>query len=52
MEDTPSEVLNAFMEGLNSVFQATKRRARGYRSSTYLITMLYLVAGKLRLPQF
>jgi len=43
---------NAFMEGLNSVFQATKRRARGYRSSTYLITMLYLVAGKLRLPQF
>ena len=41
---------NAFMEGLNSVFQATKRKARGYRSSEYLITMLYLVAGKLRLP--
>ena len=43
---------NAFMEGLNSVFSATKRRARGYRSSTHLITMLYFVAGKLRLPQF
>ena len=43
---------NAFMEGLNSVFSATKRKARGYRSSTYLITMLYFVAGKLRLPQF
>jgi transposase len=43
---------NAFMEGLNSLFQATKRRARGYRSSEYLITMLYLVAGKLRLPHF
>jgi transposase len=43
---------NAFMEGLNSVFSGTKRRARGYRSSTHLIAMLYFVAGKLRLPQF
>ena len=42
---------NAFMEGLNSVFSGTKRRARGYRSSTHLITMLYFLAGKLRLPQ-
>ncbi|MGP8198144.1 MAG: hypothetical protein ACLQU4_01420 [Limisphaerales bacterium] len=39
------------MEGLNSVFSATKRKARGYRSGPYLITMLYFVAGKLRLPQ-
>lgn len=45
-------VTNAFMEGLNSVFSATKRKARGYRSTTHLITMLYFVAGKLRLPQF
>ena len=45
-------VTNAFMEGLNSVFSATKRKARGYRSSVYLITMLYFVAGKLRLPHF
>jgi transposase len=45
-------VTNAFMEGLNSVFSATKRKARGYRSSTHLITMLYFVAGKLRFPQF
>jgi transposase len=44
-------VTNAFLEGLNSVFSATKRKARGYRSTTHLITMLYLVAGKLRLPQ-
>ena len=43
---------NAFMEGLNSVFSATKRKARGYRSPTHLITMLSFVAGKLRLPQF
>ena len=40
----------AFMEGLNSVFQATKRKARGYRNCVYMITMLYFVAGKLRLP--
>jgi transposase len=41
---------NAFMEALMSVFSATKRKARGYRSTTNLITMLYFVAGKLRLP--
>jgi transposase len=46
-----SGVTNAFMEGLNSVFSGTQRRARGYRSTTHLITMLYFVAGKLRLPQ-
>jgi len=45
-------VTNAFMEGLNSVFSATKRKARGYRSTVYLTTVLYFVAGKLRLPQF
>ena len=41
---------NAFMEGLNSVFSAVKRKARGYRSPVYQITVLYFVAGKLRLP--
>ena len=41
---------NGFMEGLNSVFSAVKRKARGYRSPRYLIAMLYFVAGKLRLP--
>ena len=40
----------AFMEGLNSVFSAVKRKARGYRSSAYMITMLYFVDGKLRIP--
>ena len=44
------KITNAFMEGLNSVFSATKRRARGYSSSEYLIAMLYLVAGKLKIP--
>jgi len=41
---------NAFMEALMSVFSATKRKARGYRSTPNLITMLYFVAGGLRLP--
>jgi len=44
------KITNAFMEGLNSVFSATKRRARGYRSSVHLIAVLYLIAGKLRIP--
>jgi len=45
-----SGLTTAFMEGLNSLFSATKRKARGFRSSRYLITMLYFVAGKLRIP--
>ncbi len=40
----------AFMEGLNSLFSATKRKARGYKSTQYLKTMLYFVAGKLNIP--
>ena len=41
---------NAFLEGLNSVFSAVKRKARGFRSTDTLITMLYFPAGKLDLP--
>ncbi len=41
---------NAFMKGRNSVFSAVKRRGRGFRSFEYLRTLLYLVAGNLRLP--
>ena len=40
----------AYMEGLNSLFSATKRKARGYRNPVYMITMLYFVAGKLTRP--
>ena len=40
----------AFMEGLNSLFSAVKRKALRYRSVEYIITMLYFVAGKLILP--
>lgn len=39
-----------FLEGLNSVFGAVRRKARGYRNSEYMIAMLYFVAGKLHFP--
>ena len=38
------------LEGLNSLFSATKRKARGYRTTKNLLAMLYFVAGKLRIP--
>ncbi len=40
----------AFLEGLNSLFSATQRKARGYRTSEYQVAMLYFVAGKLEIP--
>ena len=40
----------AFMEGINSLFSAVKRKARGYRSVGYRTTVLYFVAGKLTVP--
>jgi transposase len=43
-------ITTAFMEGLNSVFSAVKRKARGYRSVGNLITMLYFHAARLLLP--
>lgn len=42
----------AFLEGLNSLFSATKRKARGYRTTKNLLTMLYFVAGKLTIPTY
>jgi transposase len=42
----------AFLEGLNSFFPATKRKARGYRSTEYHIAMLYFVAGKLEIHHY
>lgn len=42
-----SRITNGVLEGINSLIQATKTRARGYRSIRNLITMVYLIAGKL-----
>ena len=39
----------AVMEGINSLIQAAKAKARGYRTDRYLIAMIYLLAGKLDL---
>ena len=36
---------NARLEGLNSIFQAARARARGYRSQRTFITMIYLLAA-------
>ena len=44
-------ITNAFMEGLNSVFSAVKRRARCFRTVRNIVAMLYFVAGKLPQPK-
>ena len=42
-----TRISNGVLEGINSLVQAAKRRARGYRTKTNLIAMTYLIAGKL-----
>jgi transposase len=44
-----SGLTNAILEGLNSLIQAAKARARGYRTSKNLKIMVYLIAGKMGL---
>lgn len=44
-----SRISNGILEGINSLIQAAKAKARGYRSTRNLITMAYLIAGKLDL---
>ncbi len=36
---------NARIEGLNSLFQAARAWARGYRNTATFITMIYLIAA-------
>ena len=36
---------NARLEGLNSLFQSAKAKARGYRNETTFITMIYLIGA-------
>ena len=40
-----STYTNARMEGLNSLFQAARARARGYRNDQTFITMIYMIAS-------
>ena len=47
-----SGIANGLIEGINSLIQAAKAKARGYRSTRNLKAIVYLLAGKLdlRLP--
>jgi transposase len=44
-----SKINNGILEGINSLVQAAKAKARGYRSTRNLTAMIYLIAGKLDL---
>lgn len=45
-----SHLSNGLLEGINSLVQAAKARARGYRNKNKMITIVYLTAAKLPLP--
>lgn len=42
-------ITNAACEGINSMIQAAKRKARGFNTFKGFASMIYLVAGKLEL---
>lgn len=44
-----SRITNAICEGINSMIQAAKRKARGFHTFEGFSSMIYLVAGKLDL---
>ena len=44
-----SKISNGLIEGINSLVQAAKAKARGYRNSETLKAVTYLIAGKLDL---
>lgn len=44
-----SRIANGLIEGINSLVQAAKAKARGYRTLRNLMAITYLVAGKLDL---
>ena len=39
---------NGILEGINSLIQAAKAKARSYLTARNIIAMAYLIAGKLR----
>jgi transposase len=44
-----SRMTNAIVEGINTMIQSIKRRAKGYRNINNFITMIYLKCGKLKI---
>jgi len=43
-----SSLTSGFLEGINSLIQSAKTRARGYRNPDNLIAIAYIIAGKLK----
>ena len=44
---TQTRQTNGFIEALNGLFQAAKRKARGYTHFATMRAVLFLIAGKL-----
>ena len=44
-----TKLTNAICEGINSMIQAAKRKARGYHTFAGFSSMIYLIAGKFQL---
>jgi len=44
-----SKIANGLIEGINSLVQAAKAKARGYRSLRNLMAIIYLITGKIDL---
>jgi transposase len=44
---TTSRQTNGFLEAINGLFQAAKRRARGFTRLSTIRTVIFLIAGKL-----
>lgn len=44
---TKTKISNGVLEGINSLVQAARNKARGYRTSKYFINIIYLIVGKL-----
>ena len=42
-----SKISNGILEGFNSIFQAAKAKARGYKNTETIKTVIYLLTAKL-----
>ena len=42
-----SKISNGILEGFNSIFQAAKAKARGYKNNETIKTVIYLLTAKL-----
>ena len=49
---TQTHQTNGFIAAINGLFQAAKRKARGYARFETMRTVLFLIAGKLNFARF